>query len=186
MKKIPDNAKLAFKGILFEVWQWEQRMFDDSTETFEMLRRPDTSVALATVGDKILIQNQEQPHRNEPFISIPGGRCDWGEDPLASAKRELLEETGYSSEEWTLWKEISPVGKIEWTVYAYIARNCIKKQEPQLDAGEKITTRLIDFEEFLMLSEDPSFYEKELAASLIRARFDSKAKEELYNLLFQK
>lgn len=184
MEKIPESAKLAFKGILFEVWQWEQKMFDGSTETFEMLRRPDTAVVLATVGGKILIQHQEQPHRSKPFISIPGGRCDWGEDPLVAAKRELLEETGYSSEDLTLWKEIDPVGKIEWTIYAYIAKSCTKIQEPHLDAGEKITTRLIDFEELLLLSDNPSFYEKELMTYIIRARFDPKSKEEFYNLLF--
>ena len=183
---IPDNAKRVFEGKIFEVWQWEQKMFDGSVEIFEKLKRPNTAVAIPIIGDKILVQTQEQPDSLKPFSSLPGGRCDKGEDFLSAAKRELLEETGYESDDWTLWKEIDPVGKIEWTFYAYIARNCVKKQDPHLDAGEKIITRLVDFEEFLMLSEDPSFSEKELAVYLIRARFDSKAKEELYNLLFQK
>lgn len=182
---IPPHAKIVFKGILFEVWQWEQKMFDGSVEFFEHLRRPNTVVVVSTVGDKILIEIQEQPHRSKPFLSLPGGRCGWEEDPLAAAKRELLEETGYESDDWTLWKELNPVGKIEWTVYTYIARNCVKKQEPHLDAGEKIAAKLIDFEEFLMLAEDPSFYERELISVILQARFDPKAKEELYNLLFR-
>lgn len=161
-------------------------MFDGSIEIFERLRRPNTAVVVPVVGDKILIEVQEQPHRSAPFLSLPGGRCDWGEDPLAAAKRELLEETGHGSDDWTLWKELNPVGKIEWTVYTYIARSCIQKQTPHLDPGEKITVRPIDFEEFLTLSEDPSFYERELKAVLLRARFDSKAREELYLLFFGK
>ena len=32
---------------------------------------------------------------------LPGGIIDKGENPLAAAQRELLEETGYSSDEWT-------------------------------------------------------------------------------------
>ena len=160
-------------------------MFDGSVEIFEHLKRPNTAVVIPTIGDKILIEVQEQPHRLKPFLSLPGGRCDWEEDPLAAAKRELLEETGYESYDWTLWKELNPVGKIEWTVYTYIARNCIEKQAPHLDPGEKITIRLIDFEDFLMLSEDPSFYERELKGVLLQARFDARTKEEFYRLLFK-
>ena len=184
-KSMPANAKLVFKGRIFEVWQWEQKMFDGSVEIFERLRRPNTAVMIATVGDKILIKVQEQPSRPRPFLSLPGGRCDWREDPLDAARRELLEETGYESQDWILWKELNPVGKIEWTVYTYIARNCVQKKAPHLDAGEKITTRLIGFEEFLTLSEDPTFYERELAGVLMRTRYDPNAKEEFYNLLFK-
>lgn len=182
---IPAHAKMVFKGTIFEVWQWEQKMFDGSVAIFERLKRPNTVQAVATVGDKILLQTQQQPDNMTPFPSLPGGRCDsFDEDSLAGAKRELLEETGYVSNDWTLWKEQNPVGKIEWTVFTYIARDCQKQQEPRLDAGEKITTRLIDFDEFLMLPDNPRFYEGELAMALFRARFDEKAKAELKTLLF--
>ncbi len=184
-EQLPPNAKLAFKGEIFEVWQWEQKMFDGSAETFEQLRRPNSVLVIPVVGDKILIQIQEQPHRPKPFPSLPGGRCAWDEEPLEAAKRELLEETGYTSENWILWKEFQPVNKIIWTVYTYIAKDCQHRQPPQLDAGEKISTRLISFDEFLMLSEEPNFYEKELVGSLLRARFDEKFREEFYNLLFK-
>ncbi|MBU0598418.1 NUDIX hydrolase [Patescibacteria group bacterium] len=183
--KLPQNAKQVFKGQIFETWQWEQTMYDSSTKTFEMLKRPDTAQVIPIVGDKILIQIQEQPTKPKPFTSLPGGRCDKNEDPLIAAKRELLEETGYISDNWVLWKKQDPVSKIIWTVYTYIARNCTQKQRPKLDAGEKITTKLISFDDFLMLSEDPSFYEKELAGILMRARFDKKFKQEFYSLLFK-
>ncbi|PIU16305.1 hypothetical protein COT20_00555 [bacterium (Candidatus Gribaldobacteria) CG08_land_8_20_14_0_20_39_15] len=181
---IPSHAKMVFKGKIFEVWQWEQKMFDGSTTVFERLKRPNTAQVVATVGDKILLQTQQQPDKTAPFPSVPGGRCDEGEEPLRAAKRELLEETGYVSDDWTLWQKQNPVGKIQWTVYTFIARNCQKQQEPHLDPGEKITSRLIDFDEFLMLSEDPHFYDKSLVMPLFRARFDEKAKAELKTLLF--
>lgn len=183
---IPKNAKRVFKGKIFEVWQWKQKMFDGSTEIFEHLKRPDTAQVIPVVGNKILIQTQKQPDRAKSFSSLAGGRCDWGEDPFKAAKRELLEETGYASKDWVLWKEQNPVSKIEWTIYTYIARNCYKKQPPKPDSGERIKNRLITFEEFLMLSEDPYFYEKELAGKLLRARFEPKLKKELFNLLFKK
>ena len=180
---MPSNAKLVFKGKMFEVWQWEQKMFDGSVKIFERLRRQNTALVIATVRDKILILNEQQPDTGM-FASLPGGRCDWDEDPLEAAKRELLEETGYESKEWIFLKEQNPVGKMEWTIYTYVARNCVFKQPPKLDAGEKIETRLIEFEEFFMLSDNPLFYEKELVEYLLRVRLDSKKKEEFHNLLF--
>ena len=89
--KLPKNAERVFKGVIFDIYQWEQEMFDGSTETFERILRPDLVCLIATVGDKIMVLDQEQPAR-PPFISLPGGRMDMeGETPLDTAKRELRE-----------------------------------------------------------------------------------------------
>lgn len=183
---IPQNAKCVFKGVIFEVWQWEQKMFDGSVQIFEHLKRPNTAQVIPVVGDKILLQTEEQPNTKQPFPSIPGGRCDEAEDPVDAAKRELLEETGYVSEDWVLWKECDPVGKIEWTVFIYIARNCILKETPNLDAGEKISIRFVDFEGFLKIADNPLFYSSGMVSDLLRLRLDPKRKEEFYALLFTK
>lgn len=180
---IPKEAKLVFKGVLYEVWQWQQEMFDGSFATFERLKRPNTVQVIVTVGDKILIEDQEQPARR-PFISLPGGRVDEGEDPLTAAKRELLEETGYVSDDWDVWNEQRPSGTMEWTVYTYIARNSVAKQTPHLEPGEKIKTRLIDFEEFLGLSDESSFRGKEFVELLLRVRLDPNEKAKLRTALF--
>ena len=76
---------------------------------------------------------------------------------LSEAKRELLEETGYASDDWMLWTSYEPHGKIIWTVYVYVARNCKKVAEPTPDAGEKISSRLIAFDEMLRLPDDAKF-----------------------------
>lgn len=188
MKKeqLPPNAKRVFTGVIFDVYQWEQKMYDGSTTTFERLKRPDTVSVIAAVGDKILFQMQQQPDRAESFPSLPGGRCEGDEDPLAAAKREILEETGYVSDSWKLWKEHRPVSKMIWTIYTFVARNCRYVQPPQLDAGEKITTQQMTFDEFLMLSENPTFSEKELGNILLRARLDSEKREELHKVIFGK
>ena len=183
---IPTQANLAFKGKVFEVWQWEQKMFDGTIETFEQLKRPNTAQVIPVVGDKVLIQLESQPNISQPFLSLPGGRFLLNENPLDAAKRELLEETGYESDDFVLCKEQNSIGRIDWTVYTYIARNCVLRKNQKLDSGEKIETRLVSFSEFLMLSENQLFYERELIPLLLYARFDEKIKEEFYNLLFKK
>lgn len=181
---LPEHAKRVFKGELFEVWQWEQKMYDGTEVMFESVVRDDSTTIIATAGEKIVIEDQEQPDWSSPVVSLPGGRCDEGEDSLACAKRELLEETGYASDEWLLWKEYKPVGKIRWTEYVYIARNCALSGAPHPDSGEKITTRLISFDEFLALGESPAFYSRELVVPLVCARYDAHAREKLRREIF--
>ena len=184
--KLPKNARRVFKGEIFEVWQWPQKMYDGSTETFEMLKRPDTTQVIATVGDKIALLIQKQPDRSEAFMSLPGGRREKGERPLNSVKRELLEETGYVSRDWKLWNSVDPVGKMVWTVYTYIARDCIFWQAPRPDAGEKISVKLISYDEFLKLADTPDFSGDELAKQLLRTRGDKKEYKKFHKLLFGK
>lgn len=183
--KIPENAKRVFEGIIFDVYQWPQNMFDGSVKTFEMLKRPNSSIVIPVVGDKILIQIEEQPGRTESFISLPGGGADPGEEPLVTAQREFLEETGYVSNDWFLWKHQQSYFKTEWNAYFFIARDCKFQQPPQFDPGEKITTKLLSFDEFIMLSEDPRFHETDLIIFLLRARLDLKLKDEFSRLLFR-
>jgi len=183
---LPEYAKLVFKGELFQIWQWRQKMYDGSEATFESVVWDDSATIIPVVGEKILIEDQEQPDWSQPVVSLPGGRCESGEDGLECAKRELMEETGYASDDWGLLHERKPSGKIRRTEYVYIAHNCVRQENPHLDSGEKITTRFIDFDEFLELGENPAFYSRELVPHLIRARYDATAREELRRILFEK
>lgn len=180
---MPPSAKCVFKGQIFEVWQWEQKLYDGSTMTFERLKRPDTVQVVAVVGDKILVLEETQPDKTTPFLTLPGGRNDHGEEPLAAVKRELHEETGYVSDDWTLWLADDPVGKIEWTIYTYIARNCRKDAEPHLDGGEKVRPQLMTFDEFVALSDDPRFYDASLTHEFLIAKYDAACKEKLLKLI---
>jgi ADP-ribose pyrophosphatase YjhB (NUDIX family) len=135
---IPAHAKCVFKGVIFDVFQWQQKMFDGSEATFEMLRRPDTVTAICIVDDAILFLEDEQPHRGTK-ITIPGGRVD-PEDTstLAAIQREVHEETGYSFANWRLVAVRQPQAKIEWFVYIYIAWEVTAHDAPHSDAGERI------------------------------------------------
>ncbi|OGZ42844.1 MAG: hypothetical protein A3J55_03170 [Candidatus Ryanbacteria bacterium RIFCSPHIGHO2_02_FULL_45_17b] len=181
---LPPNAKLAFKGVIFEVWQWEQEMFDGTTETFERIWRLPTVEIIATVGDKILIEEQDQPDRKNN-ITLVAGRADHSEDMLAEAKRELLEETGHQSDDWQLLFTHASHEKIIHDAHFFIARNCKKVQEQQLDPGEKIQPKLIDFERFIMLTEEPRFWcSPYFVPYLLRLQIDPIKKEAFRKLLF--
>jgi len=70
-KLIPENAEQVFKGQIFDVYHWRQEMFDGSTETFEMLKRPDTIKIIAIKDKKIVILEEEQPdHKIDWFVYL--------------------------------------------------------------------------------------------------------------------
>jgi len=176
---IPKNAKRAFKGQAFDVYQWPQKMFDGSVETFEKLKRPDIVNVIPVVGEKIILTIQEQPG-TDPFLGLAGGRIDKGESPIAAVKRELLEETGYKAEKLILWEAVQLFSKIDCAIYTFIARGCKKVAGLDLDCGEKIKLKYVSFEEFLKITRQENFRDVEIALKL----YKTKEKDEVKKLLF--
>jgi ADP-ribose pyrophosphatase len=184
-KKIPDNAKLVFKGVRHDVYQWDQEMFDGSTAVFEAIKRQDSVTIVTIVGDKIMVNNEEQPGK-PPFRALPGGELEEGQTPLENAKRELLEETGYSSDTWEAWfvSDVLKAGTVDWNNHFFIARNARKTHEPQLDAGEKIEVMFMNLEEFIEFRNNPRARNKDLFPILEKAADSEEEKEKLKTLLF--
>ena len=179
---IPDNAKKVFSGVLFDVYQWEQELFDGTKTLFEKLKRPDTVVVFPVLDDgKIILTEQEQPGK-EPFIGATGGRIDNGEDILEAAKRELLEESGYEASEFILWDAQHPTSKIDWVVYTFIAKGLKKVADMNLDAGEKINLKLVNVDEFIEIAINKNFVEKEIIPKLYEAKLHPEKREELKKL----
>jgi len=187
--KIPNTASCVFNGVIFDVYQWKQKMFDGSYATFEALKRPNTIQIIATTtgketkrknskedgresgrkSGKICLLQEEQPTKSV-FYGLPGGRQEKNETPLGCAKRELLEETGLVSDDWQLLKTYEPFHKLEWFVYVFAAKNCKKVAKQKLDAGEKISVSWVSFDKFISLLIGKKFWGRELTADILRAR----------------
>ena len=181
---IPPHAKRVFKGVMFDVYQWEQEMFDGTKAIFEKLKRPDTVVVFPVLPDgKIILTEQEQPGK-APFVGATGGRVDEGEGILTAAKRELLEESGYEAEEFILWDSQHPTSKIDWVVYTFIAKGLKKVADVHLDAGEKIKLLPVTLDKLIDIATNghKNFYEKEVIIKFYEAKLNSEKMAELREL----
>jgi 8-oxo-dGTP pyrophosphatase MutT (NUDIX family) len=182
--KIPKGAKRVFKGIIFDTYQWRQKMFDGSYATFEALKRPATIQVLPTMNGKVLLSYEEQPNRGATYTFL-GGRQDEGEVPLSVAKRELLEEAGLKSDDWKLHKIYEVESKIDWDIYLFIARNCKEVAEPKHEAGEKIEVKDVSFDEFLKITAEERFWGKEIANDIFRIKGNKTKLTDFRNKLFR-
>lgn len=168
-KYIPDHAKIVFQGILFDVYHWEQKMFDGTTQTFEAVKRIGTTqIFVITENKKIIILSEEQPNIGK-FTSVPGGQIERNETPLEATKKELIEECGMESDNLSIWKISNSGGKIDWESHYYIAKNCKKIQEPSPEsAGEKIEIQELEFEEFITQTQTKDFRNKMLQLEIYK------------------
>jgi len=169
MGKIPPHATRVFKGEVFDIYQWPQQLYDGSTATFEVAARASTIEVIAMDGDDIVFSRQEQPNK-PPYYSFLGGRAEPDEAPLETAKRELLEESGLASDDWRLLRTYPIPGKIDWTIYLFLATSCRTAATPALDAGEKIELIRMPFKQFLQeIVPLPTFACAEFRAEIMSA-----------------
>ena len=107
----------------------------------------DSAKAARKAEPRILLERQYRHAAQSMMWELPAGRIDDGETSLTAAKRELLEETGYSARQWKriLHFYVSP-GFLDETMTIYLARG-LQAGEAQPEPDEKIATR------FFALSE---------------------------------
>jgi ADP-ribose pyrophosphatase len=88
------------------------------------------------------------------MVEFPAGKLDPGEDSLACAKRELLEETGYTARQWARAGVLHPVISYSTEfIDIWFARE-LTAGERQLDAGEFLDVFSASADELLQWCRD--------------------------------
>jgi 8-oxo-dGTP pyrophosphatase MutT (NUDIX family) len=103
---------------------------------------PDAAmVAAITPEGKILLKTEFRYAIGEDVIECPARMFEKNEtDPLTVAKRELLEETGYTSDSWTyLGSTLESTSKLTNRMHLFLAKDCVQTCGQHLDANEHLT-----------------------------------------------
>jgi ADP-ribose pyrophosphatase len=182
---IPEDAKKVLSGVIFDVYQWEQEMFDGSKKTFEVARRPDTVAIFPVLSDgRIILVEENQPGMNVSYVGPCGGRIDPGEKPDVAILREMQEEVGYSAEKISLWKaKQTGTPKLDWVIYTFIGKGLHPATSNLDTAGEKIKTRLVTIDELIdMAVRGEGDFDKEILTELLLAKINPEKRKELEDL----
>lgn len=135
---------------------------------FYILEYPDwvNVIAITRKGEFVMIR-QYRHGLGETRYELCAGVSEEGEDPIDSARRELLEETGYGGGEWQLWMTISanPSTTTNLT-YCYLATNVERISTQHLEATEDITVHLLSETEVWDLLENDEIRQALMAAPL--------------------
>ena len=116
----------------------------DKKGKFYVIENPDwVNVIAITKDSEMVLIEQFRQGIEEVILEIPGGMIDGDESPETGARRELLEETGYSAEEFVFLGKSRPNPAIQnnW-IYHFAAFNAEKKAEVEFDEHESVVTKL--------------------------------------------
>ncbi len=139
-------------------------------DDFYVIERPNLVHVIAiTVDNEFILERQYRYAIDKNCYEICAGLVEPGETPLAAAKRELMEETGYSGGTWIPYGEyaIDPSNMTDVS-YAFVARGVTKKGEQKLDTTEQLSVEIVSYEMLMQLIESGSIISGLMLAPLWR------------------
>jgi ADP-ribose pyrophosphatase len=131
------SSSLVYDGKLLKVRSDTVRLPDGGTAEREWIEHPGAVAMIAlTDSGELVMERQHRYALGRDMIEIPAGKIDPGEDPLAAAKRELKEETGYTAAQWRHVATIHiAIGYSNERIEIYLAKG-LKKEIAKLDEEE--------------------------------------------------
>lgn len=142
------GSRRIFNGKIISLRQDSLQLSEDTVVTREVIEHNGgVTIACQPRPEQIILVRQYRYPIDKELIELPAGRIERGEDPLACAKRELTEETGYTAGSW---KEIgqfySAPGYSDEKLYLYRASD-VAFEGKRLDIDEETEVLILPLEE---------------------------------------
>ena len=170
------SSKLSYEGPLFRVYTDE--IVENGRKVSRDVVRHNGSVVILAIDDRkskrdplVVMERQYRHAANEYLLEVPAGKMEEGENPLAGAKRELLEETGFKAKRWRKMARYfaSPGFLGEW-MQVFIAEGLtLGDSQPEYD--EQLEIEMIPLSRLLRMIEEGKIYDgKTLISVMLYAR----------------
>ncbi|MFZ2855460.1 MAG: NUDIX hydrolase [Rhodocyclaceae bacterium] len=150
------DSEQVFKGKLLDVRRDRVTLPDGNEAVREYILHPGAVVIVAEQADgRLLFERQHRYPLHRSFLELPAGKIDPGEEILATAIRELREETGHRADEWRYLGVMHPcIGYSDERIEIFLARGLHRESAPQLDHGEFLDLLSLSLEEALHAIRD--------------------------------
>jgi ADP-ribose pyrophosphatase len=137
LREVPVARTELLKGHFLHVVRDTVRLPSGREATREYVLHPGAVMVIGQLDDGRLVMERQYRHPlREVMVEFPAGKLDAGEGSLACARRELLEETGYSAREWAFAGRLAPtIAYSDEIIDIWFARG-LTLGERHLDDGE--------------------------------------------------
>ena len=116
------------------------------------------NILALTENREVVLIKQYRHGVQDVLWEIPGGVVNDDEDPLGGAKRELLEETGYTASDFIQVGKIYPNPSFQTnSMYCFIALNAEEVARQHLDEGEDIEVHLVPLNQLIEMAKRGEF-----------------------------
>lgn len=162
------EGKLAFQGIRYDVRTVKIPGRNDITIERDVIVHPGAVIILPLLDDdRIVMIRNERFAVGKVLWELPAGTLDTNQSPLETAKRELIEETGYQTESiQPLSSFYTSPGICNEAMYAFVAKNLTFVGQA-LEESEKITVELITWKQALDMIQQGIIIDGKTIATLL-------------------
>jgi ADP-ribose pyrophosphatase len=178
------SSQVVYTGPLFNVIKEQVQEPGLAPVERDIIRHNGSVVILAVDSAKskkdphIVIERQYRHAAGQYLYEVPAGKMDEGEDRLAAAKRELMEETGFRARKWTkLTRYFASPGFLGEWMQVYVAEGLVPG-DAQPEPDERIQIYLMPLSEVLRLIDKGEIRDgKTLVSVMLYARLRSAARK---------
>lgn len=166
----PLASEAVFEGRLLHVRRDTVRLPDGGQATREYIRHPGAAMIIAQPDpDTIILERQFRYPLARHFIELPAGKIDPGEEPLATAQRELHEECGYTARKWRHLATLHPcIAYADERIELYLASG-LTEVGNALDEGEFLEVLSVPLSQALAWVRDGTITEAKAITGLLWA-----------------
>jgi ADP-ribose pyrophosphatase len=138
-----------------------------AVENSSLLARGKQKKATSKGEPRVLLVRQYRYTANDFLWELPAGRIDEGEDEMPAAKRELIEETGFTADRWkrVLYFFVSP-GFLDETMAVYLAEG-LQAGEAQPEEDEYIAKRFFPLSQAVRMATSGVIRDAKTIASIL-------------------
>ena len=167
------SSEVVYEGPLFRVLHDKLIEPGGRKNERDVIRHNGSVVILAIDSSKskknpwIVMERQYRHAANQFLWELPAGKIDAGEEPLAGAKRELAEETGYRAKKWRpLVEYYASPGFLGEDMKVFLAEG-LEAGDAQPEEDEFIELRLVKLSEVLKMIEKGAIHDGKTLTSIL-------------------